>query len=137
MEGLRRRLRAWSFAWLICQVAFLSAFLPRECCAAHHSRASGSTPECHRTVKDTHCPMPSADGSACPMHQAKSGDEDCRLRGMCDGPLSLLAHLLSAPSLPVGSLTVTLAMPPTSIVSTIAENALQQVTPPDSPPPRL
>lgn len=138
MEGLRRHLRAWSFAWLLCQAAFLSAFVPRECCAAHGAHASGGdAPECHEAVEKPHCPMPSNDGAACPMHQQGSDRDDCRMRGTCDGPLAQLAHLFSHSSLPAASFSIVLPPPSAETVRAIAENAIQQARPPDSPPPRV
>lgn len=129
-------MRAWSFAWLVCQAALLSAFVPRDCCAAHRSHAH-KAPECHEPAKKTHCPMPAADGTACPMHQSAADGEDCRLRGMCDGPMAMLAHLMSAVALPVSPVTLTLAPPPAHALGYLAERAIDRAASPDAPPPRL
>jgi hypothetical protein len=40
MIAIRRRVRAVAFAWLLCQVASLSAFVPEQCCIAHAAEAA-------------------------------------------------------------------------------------------------
>lgn len=137
MGSLRRRLRACSVIWLLCQAAFLSAFVPRDCCAEHRAHQHGA-PECHEAVQKPHCPMPSSDAAAaCPMHQQSDDRDRCRMRGTCDGPLAQIAHLFSSSSLPLASFTVTRPRPPVDRVAAIAENAVERAHPPDAPPPRF
>jgi hypothetical protein len=96
MRTIRGRLRLWVSAWLVCQVASLSALVPRECCAAH--RTVASKPGCHEMAEVPHCPMPAADGTQCPMHRAGHAHEQpadgCAMRGMCDGPLAAFSASL-------------------------------------------
>jgi hypothetical protein len=40
MIAIRRRVRAVAFAWLLCQVASLSAFVPEACCISHAAEAA-------------------------------------------------------------------------------------------------
>ena len=101
MMVLRRRLRLWVGAWLVVQAASLSAFVPRDCCAAHRTDAAPPASDHHAT--GAHCPMPAADGTPCPMHSGSPGHAgheqrptpECSMRGACDGPMSGLAVLLS------------------------------------------
>ncbi len=101
MSALRKRLSAWSIAWLLCQVASLSALLPPGCCAAH--QVAAETPEeCHKTAAADQCPMHTADGQVCPMHQgASSGSRvrECAMRGTCNGPTVALGSLFSIPGI--------------------------------------
>jgi hypothetical protein len=98
MSSIRRRLGAWSIAWLLCQVASLSALVPQECCAAHstshdasHEASHGAAPgdlhaaahgtahgvtqdRSHGTATDTSAECPKAPAAAeCPMGHA-AGD---------------------------------------------------------------
>jgi hypothetical protein len=122
MKTIRRHLRAWATTWLVVQALSLSAFVPRDCCAAHSQ---------HKT------PAPqTADDPACPMHAAKESDPECTLRGTCNGPML---------ALPLAPASVGLASGPFAILPDIAISAsvvLHEARPaladvlPDSPPPR-
>jgi hypothetical protein len=134
MTILRRHVRLWATAWLVLQAASLSAFVPRDCCAAH--RPEVAKPSCHEVAPQSHCPMRAADGKPCPMHRAPEtavheghgshGDHDaagdptddrraperrCVIGGTCQGPT--FALILSNPGL-VPDATVT--MPQLAIV---------------------
>lgn len=163
MTFFRRRLIAWSVAWLVCQVATLSAFLPPHCCAAHEHAAEAV---CHdeAPAEGEVCPMHAADGATCPMHQTAkaptdphaghmghepppatedamadvtaTSQNDCYMRGICDVPAVALSLLLSAPAiLPVDATDVEL--PP--VVPQHGAFSSRLLTPPfphHTPPPK-
>src|SRR5690349_1548623 len=83
MTLLRRRVRAVAFAWLLCQVASLSAFVPAECCAAHAAEvaAKQKAASCHEAA-----PVAPKDGDACPMHHQPSSHDCCKMTNGCAGP---------------------------------------------------
>jgi len=93
MRSLRARVRLWAIAWLLMQVAALSAFVPRDCCVAH--RRAETTPSCHETPKPTHCPMPGGGDAPCDRHRHPAAQEareegsstpDCVMRRACQAP---------------------------------------------------
>ena len=101
MSSLRKRLGAWSIAWLLCQVGSLSALLPPGCCAAHVA-AAAATKECHKSPAAAQCPMHDATGTPCPMHAgagSQQADRDCAMRGSCSGPAVALGSLFSIPGI--------------------------------------
>lgn len=129
MTSLRRNLRPWVTAWLLCQVAALSALVPRDCCAAHRPA----------TVEKQHGGQ---DEAPCPLHKetTTSADEPsnprCSMRGTCAGPMAGLAALLSNQ----GVLSEPFAMLPDLHESRITvptrENLITRLAPPNPPPPR-
>ena len=110
MAFIRRRLRLAVTAWLVVQVALLSALVPRDCCAAHQA-ASQNERSCHEEKPAEYCPMRGADGTPCPMHRGgRAGPDEhaadhnpsdrepasqCSIRGTCSGPGAALFALLS------------------------------------------
>ena len=113
MRFLRRRLRLFVVTWLFFQVTSLSAFVPRDCCAAHRPVAE-ATDHCHQPA-----PPP-----------------DCSLRGTCNVPEAVLGSLLSN----YGLLPATvLATPPFDAVAVVLpahEHVTARRLTPDLPPPR-
>src|SRR5918999_5778707 len=91
MRFHRGRLRVIAITCLVFQVAWLTALVPRDCCAAHRP-ADRSERSCHQPVPKVQCPMRSADGTPCPMHGGKT---ECSLRGSCSGPMASLLALLT------------------------------------------
>ena len=139
MGAVRRHLRALSAAWLLFQALSLSAFVPRDCCAAHRPAADAGE-SCHQPAPPD-CPMRGADGAPCPMHRGHAGHDlsprdQCALRGACSGPLGAVAAQLAnvgilsdtSPSLPVPA-----AAP---FILPAAGLPAGQIVPPDPPPPR-
>ena len=120
MTLLRRHLKLWVTAWILFQAVSLSAFVPRDCCAAHRVPADAQQAEasCHHA-------MPPAAPAA-----------DCALRGSCDGPLGMLAGLLSAHAVLSGSIPAAAALIATSSPRSSFESLRSLAVPPDSPPPR-
>ena len=142
MRAIRNRVRAVACAWLLCQVASLSAFMPENCCFSHaEERAAQEKQEaCHETEPvapkpGDACPMQHDEGAACPMHGSKSAD-CCAMTNACDGPganlVSLFAYL-GAIERPV-STTIDLDSAPAFISA--STSPLFRVTRPDAPPPK-
>ena len=141
MNSLRRRLRVWAAAWLLIQVASLSAFLPGDCCAAHASKAGAAKAHCDRPVKAAQCPMRAVDGAPCTMHadehhQPAESMPQCSMRGACGGPAAALVVLLSNH----GVLTASFAVSPDPTAGLVTdarrENLTGRLASPEPPPPR-
>ena len=121
MPLFRRYLRLWATAWIVFQAISLSAFVPRDCCAGHRM-----PPPEQEAAASCHQP-----------HQAAAPDnERCTLRGTCNGPLGMLATLLS----PHAVLTGTVAFSGHAVAGAAGlasfESSRPLSVPPDSPPPR-
>jgi hypothetical protein len=135
MTALRRRIRAVACAWLFCQVASLSAFVPAECCKAHAAEAAAKAKAaaCHESAPvDT-----PKEGDACPMHRGSKSHDCCTISNACDGPGQPLTTLFAY----VG-VVQTPQSAPIVIESTAAHIAptpplLHHLSIPDAPPPRL
>ena len=141
-------MRLVAIAWLLCQVASLSAFVPEDCCAAHTAMAAAkheadAKAACHETAEAPEpepehgatCPMHHDEGAACPMHKSSTG-ECCGMSNGCDGPNRPLANLfafvgvIDAPALDV--------VAPLSTPAPINPPAplLCRLVSPDAPPPK-
>ena len=135
MRLIRRRLVALSLAWLACQAGSLAAFVPQDCCPAHHQPAEAK--DCHKQpAADESCPMHQADGQPCPMHSgAQSQERPCLMRGTCNGPAAALATLFSVPG-------ILADQAPAPVVEQISSFFIAQDVSPslflplDTPPPR-
>jgi hypothetical protein len=120
MTLLRRHLRLWVAAWIAFQAVSLSAFVPRECCMAHRMPAQEQAAD-----ESCHHPQP-----------AREAMPDCALSSTCNGPLAILAGLLSAHAVladrsSLASIAITVALPRVE-----SPSARSLALPPDSPPPR-
>jgi hypothetical protein len=118
MNSIRRHARAWVLAWLVCQVASLSAFVPRDCCAAHRA-----------------APVKAAD-APCPMHARQTEQDRCTLRGTCGGPMAALPLVWTSPGVAPATLTL---FPDMTVGRRIEAPTLSVVGVrplPDTPPPR-
>lgn len=160
MTSFRRRMRYWVTAWLVFQVASLSALVPRDCCADHRPTDTAKQ-SCHESVAATLCPMRSADGTPCPMHRGTTsthGDHhqapahehqqvpasepdrapanDCSLRGTCAGPMAALLALLQNQGVLPASVTVLPDATVRSVALTMRPDVVGRFEPPDPPPPR-
>jgi len=141
MAVFRRHLRVWVAAWLVFQVATLSAFVPRDCCEGHRHAAERAE-TCHEPPPPAHCATAGEQGASCPMHghHPQAADDQpvpqCTMRGSCDGPMSMLATVLSNN----GILTRTFAFLPmvdsSRLAASTGERLISQLLPPDAPPPR-
>jgi len=90
MAMLRVHLRAWSAAWLLCQLFSITALLPATCCAAHR-HAEPALPSCHDQASAQYCPHHAG------SHHGTQREAPCTMRGTCDVPTAVLASLLSVP----------------------------------------
>ena len=124
MTLFRRHLRLWVAAWLTFQVVSLSAFVPRDCCAAHRPPAQeqAADPVCHHPQQAS--------------EPAPEPTPECALRDGCNGPLSILGALLS----PHAVLVEPTSNESVALVATThlrpLETPIARTTPPDAPPPR-
>ena len=120
MARLRRNLRGFAASWLLLQVMWLTALVPRDCCASHRPAHQRAEKPCHESTD----------------HQPLSPSPDCRLSGVCDGPMASLFALLSnhgiLPESAVGSPNAALRVIPPPVY----ENVSGRFEPPDPPPPR-
>lgn len=120
MTLVRRHLRLWVAAWIAFQAASLSAFVPRECCIAHRMPAheAGAEPSCHHP------------------ETAREAMPECALRSSCNGPLAMLAALLSPHAVLADQAGVESVAPTAATPRAAIEQPHSLAIPPDSPPPR-
>ena len=140
MAALRGRLRVFATTWLMFQVAWLAALVPRDCCAAHRPVQLAET-RCHET------PPPPADHSghgaaqpavAASVHQAPAPalPVECRMSGLCDGPMAALATLLSSHGIMPASATSLPRLHANPAWVAFPQGVIGRFEPPDLPPPR-
>ncbi|MGH9311435.1 MAG: hypothetical protein ACRD1U_18800 [Vicinamibacterales bacterium] len=126
MVAIRRRIRMWTFAWLVFQAASLSAFVPRDCCAAHAEHASHHAPPEQARTGTAHCPM----------HEAAAPQPECSLRTACNGPMRALPAVWASPAPAPASI----ALFADTGRSSLARYAERRIVPidllPATPPPR-
>jgi hypothetical protein len=140
-------MRLVAIAWLLCQVASLSAFVPEDCCPAHTAVAAAkhhadAAPPCHEEVAPapepepgTDCPMHHGEGAACPMHGSPTG-MCCGMSNGCEGPNRPLASLFSFVGVidaPVSSIGAPASAP---IIVDHPAPLLCRLVSPDAPPPK-
>jgi hypothetical protein len=122
--------------WLVCQLAAVSAFVPRDCCARHRKAAS---------VSKSH---QGGDGAARHSHHGGHGamhdsapatdhDPTCVMRDTCNGPLDAIATLFMQPGLPLQPLTLLDDGAPRPGFLQVDANALDTLQLPTTPPPRV
>jgi hypothetical protein len=142
MTTIRRRLRFWVAAWLVFQVASLSALVPRACCVPYRAAATDQEPNCHGNSAASHCPMRAAGGPPCPMHKSghhdaeEKPDDRCSMRATCDGPVAAMFALLSNYGVLSDSFLIAPDVHRASVSLQTRENLISRLAPPDSPPPR-
>ena len=132
MTKVRRRVRAVAFAWLLCQVASLSAFVPQACCISHAAEAEAKqkAEACHEEG-----PAEPAEGAACPMH--KSGSHDCcAITNACDGPGAQLLSLFSYISTIDEPLAASTILETSAAFAPTTPPLLHRLALPDAPPPK-
>lgn len=138
MTTIRRQLRLWVAAWLVFQSTSLLALVPLDCCAAHRPQAATAKHNCHEKTPVTHCPMPAADGTPCPMHRVSqpASEDECVMRGACDGPAAALASLVSQPGILVDAYEMAPDRQVRAVPIPPREHLIRGLRSPDSPPPR-
>ena len=134
MTAIRRRVRAVAFAWLLCQVASLSAFVPADCCVSHaeETAAKEKAAACHEEA----APAAPKEGDACPLHEGRTSHDCCTISNLCDGPGAQLLGLFSFVSTidePIASSTMRTS---TSAFVPPPPPLLYRLALPDSPPPK-
>ena len=121
----RQRVRRWATVWLVCQLAAVSAFVPRDCCAKHRPAATAAQSQNdHGGHGAHHAPQP------------VNHDRECVMRDACNGPLDAIATLFMGPGLPLQPFTL---LDTTSAVAgprPADARALDSLRLPITPPPR-
>ena len=128
-------MRSWATFWLVCQLAAVSAFVPRDCCAAHRNAAIVSKSQHHQdAAQQAH-----HGGHGAMHHQAPATDHDrtCVMRGTCNGPLDAIATLFMAPGLAVQPFTLIDDGVPLPGLHQADGDALESLYLPTTPPPRI
>jgi hypothetical protein len=132
MRIFRRHLRAWASVWLAAQLVWVSALVPRDCCAAHRPATAKASANCHEPVATPHMHH----GQPQPPEQQPQSHSGCALRGTCAGPMAAFFALLSNH----GILTESAAPIPNIATASVSvptiENVVSRLESPDPPPPR-
>ena len=122
-----------AFAWLLCQAASLSAFLPGECCKTHAAEAAAKAKaaSCHESA-----PVAPKEGDACPMHRGSKSHDCCTISNACDGPGQQLTTLFAYVG--VVQTPQSASIVPESTAAFIPQDAplLYHLSIPDAPPPK-
>lgn len=134
MTALRRRIRVVAFAWLLCQVASLSAFLPGECCKAHAEEAAARAraESCHEPA-----PVAPKQGDACPMHHGSKSHNCCTISNACDGPGQQLTTLFAYIGVVQTPHSVSIVLESTAVFIPGSAPLLFYLSIPDAPPPKI
>jgi hypothetical protein len=119
MRALRRRLRHWVALWLVLQTTSLTAFVPRDCCKAHHPDRQ-EAPACHKKAATSHA-----------EHRPT-----CSMRAECQGPMAVLAALLSNHGIVPEAISLQPELSATRATAGVREHPIRRLISPDSPPPR-
>lgn len=119
MRALRLRLRHCVAVWLVLQTTSLAAFVPRDCCKAHHPDRQ-EVPACHKKAVAAHA------------------DETptCAMRATCQGPMVVLASLLSNHGVVPDTMALQPELPAAPVAPGLPENPIRRLISPDTPPPR-
>jgi hypothetical protein len=126
MRTIRRRIRTWTFAWLVFQAASLSALVPRDCCAAHAEHASHAAPPEQAPAGAAHCPM----------HEAPAPQPECSLRTACNGPMRALPAVWASPAPMPASIALSVDTGSSSLVRVKERRIVSFDLLADTPPPR-
>jgi hypothetical protein len=134
MTAIRRRVRAVAFAWLLCQVASLSAFVPEACCISHAAEAAAKekAAACHEDA----APVAPTPGDACPLHKGRTAHDCCAITNACDGPGAQLLSLFSFISTIDEPLASSTLLASSSTFVPLAPPLLSRLALPDAPPPK-
>ena len=135
MTSIRRRIRAVTIAWLLCQVASLSAFVPEICCVSHAAEAAAKekAAACHEAPAPTPAPK---DGDACPMHHGTKSHDCCVMTNACDGPGIHLASLFAFIGVLETPAASSLVLHSNAAFIAPPEPLLHRLATPDAPPPK-
>ena len=133
MTAIRRRIRAVAFAWLLCQVASLSAFVPEQCCLAHAAEAAAKekAAACHEAA-----PAAPKDGDACPMHHTAKSHDCCKMTNSCDGPGTHLTTLFAYVGVLESPASTAVTIESAPVILAASSPLLYRLATPDAPPPK-
>lgn len=133
MGAIRRRIRAVTLAWLLCQVASLSAFVPEQCCVTHAAQeaAKAKAEACHEEA-----PPAPKEGDACPMHHESKGHDCCTISNACDGPGSHLLTLFANVGMLESPVSSPVTLESTGIAPAPSAPPSYRIVSPDAPPPK-
>lgn len=133
MSALRRRIRVVAIAWLLCQVASLSAFVPEQCCVSHAAEAAAKAknPPCHETQ-----PAEPKEGDACPMHHGSRAHDCCAIKNSCDGPGMSLTTLFAFVGFVEKPASTFVALESSVAFVSAPPALIQRLALPDAPPPK-
>ena len=134
MTAIRRRIRAVTFAWLLCQVASLSAFVPEQCCVSHAAEAAAKekAAACHETP---HRPRQRRVMRARCITASKSHD-CCKISNTCDGPGTHLPTLFAYVGVLESPASSPMTLESTAATTPAAAPLLYRLATPDAPPPK-
>ena len=133
MTAIRRRIHLIACAWLFCQVASLSAFVPGECCASHAAEAAAKAKAeaCHEAA-----PVAPKQGDACPMHHGSKSHECCTISNACDGPGQQLTTLFAYIGVLESPQSQPIVLDSTAAYIPPQAPLLYHLSIPDAPPPK-
>ena len=133
MDIIRRRIRVVTLAWLLCQVASLSAFVPEQCCVSHAAEAAAKekAEACHETA-----PPAPKDGDACPMHHSSTSHECCKISNACSGPGTHLTTLFAYVGVLESPASSAVTLESTAVALPPSAPPLYRLASPDAPPPK-
>ena len=128
VNRVRRRLHTCATLWLVWQLAAVSAFVPRDCCAAHRPAALTAQSQTGHGSHEGH----GAHGGRQPVDH----DQDCVMRGVCNGPLDAIATLFMGPGLPLQPFALLDTTTAVAGPHAADASALDSLRLPSTPPPR-
>ena len=132
MTAIRSRVRVVAIAWLMCQVASLSAFVPEECCISHAAEAAAADSS---DPHAQHHAAPAEETPAEDCHKAPAAP-GCTMSNACAGPgtqlLRLVANVgvLERPT----AMSVVLESSPADVAP--SARPILRLSTPDAPPPK-
>lgn len=144
MSAIRRRIHVIAIAWLFCQVASLSAFVPGECCKSHAAQAEAKAKQaaCHESPASAEATAGKAtapkDGDACPMHHGqKKSHSCCTMSNGCDGPGQQLTALFAYVGVLESLQSATTVIDSTAAYLPDQAPLIYRLSTPDAPPPKV
>jgi hypothetical protein len=134
MIAIRRRIRAVTIAWLLCQVASVAAFVPEECCVSHAAQvaAKAMAEACHEQP----APTTPKEGDACPMHHGSKSHDCCKISNACDGPGTHLLTLFANVGMLESPASSSVTLEATAVEFPPPAPLLHRLATPDAPPPK-
>lgn len=157
MAFLRGRLRVFATSWLLFQIAWLTALVPRDCCAAHRPAECQESPSAHHATPPESCAAHDDHAGAHGSHVAAAAEHhhehgpapsdappatpaapptDCLMGRACDGPMAALLALLSNHGIVPDAVSMLPPLEARRVGAVADENVRGHFPSPESPPPR-